>query len=1005
MEFQIVDWDSYDVMQEDTSEEIKTEFIIKLFGRTAESKSIYLEVHNYHPYFHIEIADGWNPQIIESQIRQKIYSKFRNHLISIKVVKKYKFDNFTNNKLFTFLELKFLTHKAFSICAKILQNPIYINGVGLVKFKLYESNLHPLLKFMHDHDLTSCGWVNIAKYDEIEEYIATTDFSIKCDEKYVCNKDKKINSDLIILSYDIECTSIDGTFPQAKRMGDKIIQIGVTLSKLGSDECYYQHLLSLYDTAEISGVVVESFSTEADLLLAFSELISKIGPNIITGYNIFGFDYKYMYGRAVLLDIEEKFSMMSQLINYQCEFVTKDLSSKALGKNILKFYKIPGTIIIDLFNTIKNEHKLPSYKLDYVASHFIREKITKIEDSDNIKLYSKCDEIKINQYVHILYDDGFTENDYGKFLVKEVNETYFSIDKIDLSKIKQHKLFWTAAKDDIKPHEIFSLFKGDKYDRAKIGKYCIMDCALCNKLINKLRIVTNGISMSNVCSVPLSYLFLRGQGIKIYSLISRQCHKENYLIPTAKKPTEELPKYEGALVIIPKKGIYFDPIGVLDYVSLYPSSMICKNISHETLVVDEEYLNLKGYKYHHVKYTEGDKDVTCIYAEGPEKGIIPRILLYLLSARKACRDEMKKTTDKNLLSVLDGNQLAFKLTANSLYGQTGASTSAIFKRELAASTTATGRDMLQYSVNFIENIYQNIVNLSWQQYLPYVYQYYESVDFWLETYEKIRDLNVHDVKFKIIYGDTDSVFFSIKMRECEDKLIKAIKLAQLSSEIICTLLPKPMKMEYEKTYYPFIILTKKRYVGNLYTDNANKFYQKSMGIVLKRRDNAPIVKFVCGGIIDQIMNKLSDAGAMDFAKMAIINIIKGNYGIDKFIITKTLTNAYKDKTKIAHAMLADRMTKRDPGNSPQINDRIPYVYIKINNSVKVLQSDRIEHPDYVLENNLKIDYIFYLTNQIMKPALQFLNLISKTSEKMFNNLITLETNRNNGKLTFDYYLK
>ena len=74
--------------------------------------------------------------------------------------------------------------------------------------------------------------------------------------------------------------------------------------------------------------------------------------------------------------------------------------------------------------------------------------------------------------------------------------------------------------------------------------------------------------------------------------------------------------------------------------------------------------------------------------------------------------------------------------------------------------------------------------------------------------------------------------------------------------------------------------------------------------------------------------------------------------------------------KIVHAVLAHRMTERNPGDAPQSNDRIPYVYIETDKKVE-LQGDRVEHPKYVVDNKLKLDYLFYITNQIMKPCLQF----------------------------------
>jgi DNA polymerase elongation subunit (family B) len=96
--------------------------------------------------------------------------------------------------------------------------------------------------------------------------------------------------------------------------------------------------------------------------------------------------------------------------------------------------------------------------------------------------------------------------------------------------------------------------------------------------------------------------------------------------------------------------------------------------------------------------------------------------------------------------------------------------------------------------------------------------------------------------------------------------------------------------------------------------------------------------------------------------------------MDKLIITKSLRSGYKNPKSIAHKVLADRMTSRDPGFKPCSGDRIPYVYINVANK-KALQGEKIESPTYVTENRLKIDYGFYITNQIMKPVQQVFALV------------------------------
>jgi DNA polymerase elongation subunit (family B) len=174
---------------------------------------------------------------------------------------------------------------------------------------------------------------------------------------------------------------------------------------------------------------------------------------------------------------------------------------------------------------------------------------------------------------------------------------------------------------------------------------------------------------------------------------------------------------------------------------------------------------------------------------------------------------------------------------------------------------------------------------------------------------------------------------------------------------------------------PFCLLSKKRYVGMLYETDINKCKRKEMGIVLKRRDNAPIVKDIYGGIIDILMKKQNIQEAIDFLKSCLQNIVEEKYPIDKLIITKSLRSGYKNPQSIAHKVLADRITARDPGNKPSSGDRIPFVYIASPNKKGLLQGDKIETPTFILENKLKIDYSFYITNQIMKPVQQLFALV------------------------------
>jgi len=253
-----------------------------------------------------------------------------------------------------------------------------------------------------------------------------------------------------------------------------------------------------------------------------------------------------------------------------------------------------------------------------------------------------------------------------------------------------------------------------------------------------------------------------------------------------------------------------------------------------------------------------------------------------------------------------------------------------------------------------------------------------STDFVYDIETEVGNFNTG---FSLIVSNTDSCFMSFNVEDLDGNKIKGkraleltIELAIEAGKIATKFLKGPHDLEYEKTFMPFCLLSKKRYVGMLYEHDPNKCKRKSMGIVLKRRDNAPIVKDIYGGIIDILMNEQSIEKAVEFTKDFLEKIVNEKFSLEKLIISKSIREFYKNPDSIAHKVLADRIGKRDPGNKPSTGSRVPYVYIQTKGKIK-LQGNRIENPDFIRENKLKPDYTFYITNQIMKPVQQVFGLV------------------------------
>jgi hypothetical protein len=174
-----------------------------------------------------------------------------------------------------------------------------------------------------------------------------------------------------------------------------------------------------------------------------------------------------------------------------------------------------------------------------------------------------------------------------------------------------------------------------------------------------------------------------------------------------------------------------------------------------------------------------------------------------------------------------------------------------------------------------------------------------------------------------------------------------------------------------------LMFSKKRYAGLMFEENADDFVVKYMGIALKRRDNAPIVKTVYGTAMKKLLFERDVIGATQYVQEAVMDLINGKVKLGQLTITKSLRAEYANPLQIAHKALADRMALRDPGNAPGSGDRIPFVYVQppVGKTAAKLQGERVEAPSWIKEKGLKPDYEFYLTNQIQNPVSQMFGLV------------------------------
>jgi DNA polymerase elongation subunit (family B) len=338
--------------------------LISIFGKTEDGRSVCVTTE-FTPYFYIKLPDAKTTTVKE--IYHAINKRCPECLIGYGLKKAKDVWGFQNNEEFPFMRLDFANLSKRRYVANTLKYGIQL-ARGKTKLHAYEANLDPMLRLMHRTGIQSTGWLDTGAKC-VRSYLAHVDIDLFCNDWTTLTPVKRDDiAPFVVASVDIECNSSTGKFPDADVPGDCCFQIALTLCRFGSDEPYEEVCLCYKQT---DGDKVQSFDTEKELLEAFQKYLRKADVDVITGWNIFGFDMEYIMKRAVLCGCGPEFYNLGKFKDRPCELVYKKLSSSALGDNELKLLPMSGRFIFDLFHEVKKGYKLDSYKLNSVAQLYL----------------------------------------------------------------------------------------------------------------------------------------------------------------------------------------------------------------------------------------------------------------------------------------------------------------------------------------------------------------------------------------------------------------------------------------------------------------------------------------------------------------------------------------------------------------------------------------------------------------------------------------------------------
>jgi DNA polymerase delta subunit 1 len=398
--FQALTWESRDT---------EDEHLVSIIGKTEEGKSVCLTTA-FTPYFFIKL-----PTNIDAGKIQRIYNildeKCSDSLVSYSVMKSKDVWGFQNNEEFPFMKINFKHLQARRFVDSFLRRsldktPELYNIFGTRNVKVYESNLDPVLRLMHRTGIQSTGWLDTGDKC-IRSHLANVDMDLFCNDwktlKPVARDDI---APFVVASVDIECNSSTGKFPDANIPGDACFQIAISLCKFGSDEPYDKTCLCYKKTdPNLEGCDIRSYETEREMLEAFQKYIQKKDVDIITGWNIFGFDMEYIYKRAQINRCHYEFFNLGKLKDTESELVIKKLSSSALGDNLLKLLPMPGRFIFDMFHEVKKGYKLDSYKLDNVSKLYLGDQKIDMAPKEMFARYREEDPVKLREVAEYCIKD------------------------------------------------------------------------------------------------------------------------------------------------------------------------------------------------------------------------------------------------------------------------------------------------------------------------------------------------------------------------------------------------------------------------------------------------------------------------------------------------------------------------------------------------------------------------------------------------------------------------
>jgi len=1009
------------------------ETAIRIYGMNDAGEDVCVKVHDFTPYAYLELPDisgvdwerhavnlgreidnicgGYCPCLKKQLVRRK-----RLYYAYTTPIEDSESNEAVQRRDFYYLFCSFAseTHRK-NFSWKFGRN-INIPGIrDKIKLKVHEANASARLQMCTLRDVLTAGWLQFP----IERRIPAERQETICDAEYMVSwkqlsaSAKEYTPGLLVMSWDIEVySSIPSSMPKASRPADIVFQMSCVLWRMGTaPETAEKYILTLGepcpDLLENDNIIILTYGNEAELLLGYADFVKQHRPNIIVGYNIFGFDLEYMVERAKFRYVDSEFRTHG-FHNTPANVKEISWSSSAYANQSFTFVDTEGILYIDLLPVIKRDYKLSRYSLNFVSEHFLGAH----KDPLSPQGIFKCWDMWISQHHkgsealsvvsrYCVQDSVLVLNLFQKLQVWVGLQEMANVCKVPVIDLyTRGQGIKTFSQMYQKCFKLGVVVEKDGYIASATekfqGAYVFPPMAGIHEYVVPFdfkSLYPSGIIAMNICSST----FVDDTKPWGRSIPDRMCHvidwesHEYCGCPKDTRAGESRPtsarvwcnhfRYRFLKQTI-LKGILPDTVEkLLDArarVRKVDIALRKRKISIIKTVLRGEDLPEDDLDFYEANFPED-------FFEQTDEEL----------------NECIDTLDKEI-EVLDKRQLALKVSANSMYGGMGASKGYLSFLPGAMSTTAYGRQSIELAKRTLREKYGGVV----------------------------------------VYGDTDSCYVKFS-REAINRVIELAGLnrggfASLSDNFeddptqqnpqpnalwdaclwlereISKLYPKPMFLEFEgEIYRRILFLTKKRYMA-IQCDKTGEIVKKKntegilepkmtmKGVLLTRRDNSNYVRDVYGSSI----RLMFDCVDFDGILANILNwyelLCTRRITADKFVVTQSVNElseykirplatdekkrrkrlaelglpyfecmcgeslacrgcqAYRYKCLPAQAQLAVKMRAR--GNIVAAGTRLPYVILQTNGGLKAKKSHKIEDYDYFLRwsNVLRIDYLFYI---------------------------------------------